>query len=211
MASEVQALKSRPLSPLEEEELLDRAQRGEREAFDELVARTSSSAMKLAVSILRDASQAEDEVQNSFWKAWQNLPRFQRESKFGTWIHRIVVNQCLMRLRNLRRAPIQSLDEPLVEGGDRVWEPREQGANPEQRLWGQEVQELVRREVRRLPGLLREPLIASAFEDRSHEEIASRMGLSVPAVKSRLRRARQELRNRLEKHQGRMGPATLTL
>ncbi|MGQ9634918.1 MAG: hypothetical protein ACUVXB_11820 [Bryobacteraceae bacterium] len=62
MASAAQAPESRPLSRLEEEELLDRAQRGERETFDELVARTPSSAMKLAVSILRDASEAEDEV-----------------------------------------------------------------------------------------------------------------------------------------------------
>lgn len=211
MASAAHALKTRPLSRLEEEELLDRAQRGEREAFDELVTRTSSSAMKLAVSILRDASEAEDEVQNSFWKAWQNLPRFQRESKFGTWIHRIVVNQCLMRLRSLRRTPVQSLDEPVSEGSDRTWEPPEQGPTPEQRLGRDEVQELVRREVRRLPVLLREPLIASALENRSLEEIASRMGLSGPAVKSRLRRARQELRRRLEKHQGRLGAATLAV
>ncbi|MGQ9634917.1 MAG: RNA polymerase sigma factor [Bryobacteraceae bacterium] len=62
-----------------------------------------------------------------------------------------------------------------------------------------------------MPVSLREPLIASALENRSPEEIASRTGLSVPAVKSRLGRARQELTNRLEKHQGRMGPATLTL
>jgi len=211
MASAATALKTRPLSKLEEDELLDRAQRGEREAFDELVARTSSSAMKLAVSILRDASEAEDEVQNSFWKAWQSLPRFQREAKFGTWIHRIVVNQCLMRLRSLRRAPVQSLEEPVAEGSDRVWEPSEQGPNPEQRLGRQEIQDLVRREVRRLPALLREPLIASALENRSLEEIAARMGLSVPAVKSRLRRARQELKSRLEKHQGRVGPATLAV
>lgn len=211
MASAAQALGPRPLCRLEEEELLDRAQRGEREAFDELMARTSSSAMRLAVSILRDTSEAEDEVQNSFWKAWQNLPRFQRESKFGTWIHRIVVNQCLMRLRSLRRAPVQSLDEPLAEGSDRTWEPSEQSPDPEQRLGREEIHELVRQEVRRLPVLLREPLIASALENRPLEEIASRMGLSVPAVKSRLRRARQELRNRLEKHQGRIGLATLTI
>lgn len=191
-----------------EEELLDRAQKGDREAFDELVQRTSSSAMKLAVSILRDASEAEDEVQNTFWKAWQNLPHFQRESKFGTWIHRIVVNQCLMRLRSLRRAPVQSLDERAVEGTDLVWEPAERGPNPEESLAREEMHSVVRREVMRLPKLLREALVASALENRSLEEIAARLELSVPAVKSRLRRARQEMRRRLERRQGRIGAAT---
>lgn len=208
MASAAKAIKYPEMKAEREEELLDRAQRGDREAFDELVQRTSSSAMKLAVSILRDVSEAEDEVQNTFWKAWQNLPQFQRESKFGTWIHRIVVNQCLMRLRSLRRAPVQSLDEPAVEGTDLVWEPAERGPNPEESLAREEMHSVVRREVMRLPKLLREPLVASALENRSLEEIAARLELSVPAVKSRLRRAREELRRRLEKHQGRMGAAT---
>lgn len=209
MASAAQAFKNQQWDGVSEEELLDRAQQGDREAFDELVQRTSSSAMKLAISILRDASDAEDEVQNSFWKAWQNLPHFQREARFGTWIHRIVVNQCLMRLRSLRRGPVQSLDEPAVEGTDLVWEPADRGPNPEENLGRDEIHAVVRREVRRLPKLLREPLVASALEGRPLEEIATRLRLSVPAVKSRLRRAREELRRRLEKHQGRMGAATL--
>lgn len=193
-----------------EEELLDLAQQGDREAFDELMQRSSSAAMKLAVSILRDVADAEDEVQNSFWKAWISLPQFHRDSRFGTWIHRIVVNQCLMRLRSGRRASLMSLDEPISEDG-RVWEPVDVNPNPEQSLGRRELHDVVRKELARLPALLREPLVASALQNQRLTEIASRLNISVPAVKSRLRRAREELRRRMERKQGRLGPATLAV
>jgi len=210
MATPAQAIQARSINTMAEEELLDLAQQGDREAFDELMQRSSSAAMKLAVSILRDVADAEDEVQNSFWKAWISLPQFHRDSRFGTWIHRIVVNQCLMRLRSGRRASLMSLDEPISEDG-RVWEPVDVNPNPEQSLGRRELHDVVRKELARLPALLREPLVASALQNQRLTEIASRLNISVPAVKSRLRRAREELRRRMERKQGRLGPATLAV
>jgi len=210
MATPAQAIQARSINTMAEEELLDLAQQGDREAFDELMQRSSSAAMKLAVSILRDVADAEDEVQNSFWKAWISLPQFHRDSRFGTWIHRIVVNQCLMRLRSGRRASLMSLDEPISEDG-RVWEPVDVNPNPEQSLGRRELHDVVRKELARLPALLREPLVASALQNQPLTEIASRLNISVPAVKSRLRRAREELRRRMERKQGRLGPATLAV
>src|SRR5450631_4465037 len=89
---------------LSDDDLLTLAQARNEAAFAELMRRNSSSSFKLALSIVKDRQDAEDEVQNSYWNAWRYLGQFQRGSKFPTWISRIVINHCLMRLRKARRA-----------------------------------------------------------------------------------------------------------
>lgn len=193
-----------------DDELVIRAQESDEAAFGELMRRTSSASFKLAVSILRDRQEAEDEVQNSYLKAWRHVGQFQREAKFSTWLSRIVVNQCLMRLRKLRAKSFVYLDEVSTEDGSRQRELTDVSATPEQSLGSKELSEVLQREIRRLPPLLRNVLILRDVEELSSAEVASRLRISTSAVKSRLLRARLQLRDCLERHGGRAGIATLT-
>jgi RNA polymerase sigma-70 factor (ECF subfamily) len=193
-----------------DDELVVRAQDSDEAAFAELMRRTSPSSFRLAMSILRDRQEAEDEVQNSYLNAWRHVRQFQRESKFSTWISRIVVNQSLMRLRKMRATSFVYLDEGGTEEGIRPTEVTDPMATPEANLGGKELSEVLQREIRRLPSILRDVLILRDVQEFSSAETASRLSISVSAVKSRLLRARVELRNRLEKHCGRAGAATLT-
>ena len=103
---------------LPDDVLVRLCQRGDNQAFAELMKRHQSSALKLALSILRDKQDAEDEIQNAFWKAFEHINQFQQDAKFSTWFTRIVVNQCLMRLRQTRRAKFYYVDDTMV--GDDV-------------------------------------------------------------------------------------------
>jgi RNA polymerase sigma-70 factor (ECF subfamily) len=194
---------------LTDDELVRLCQRGDNPAFAELMKRHHSAAMKLALSIVRDNQDAEDEVQNAFWKAYEHIERFQQEARFNTWLTRIVVNQCLMRLRQTKRARFQYIDDTVV--GDEVitLDLEDHSPDPEDELGRREIGEVLTREIRRIPPLLRHVFLMREIQQRPMPEVAAELGISVAAAKSRLLRARAELRNRLRKHCGRMGPATL--
>ena len=91
--------KSLEFEGYQDEELVRLSQAGRRDAFSELTRRNYNSSLKLAVSILHDREEAEDEVQNAYWKAFQHIDQFHVDAKFSTWMTRIVVNQCLTRLQ----------------------------------------------------------------------------------------------------------------
>lgn len=190
-------------------ELIESARRGDSEAFTALVTRHYPSSLKLARSILRDFEDAEDEVQNSFTKVFLHLGRFEGNSRFSTWLSRIVVNQCLMRLRKARRARFAYLDDPGSEEGNVKMELADTAETPEEKLGRGEVEALLRREVNCIPPLLREPLLLRESMRLSLTEVAERLGITEAAAKSRLLRARRELRARLTRHQGTRGAATL--
>ncbi len=192
-----------------DEELLLLATSGDDRAFTELIERQRSISFKLAYSILRDRSDAEDELQNAIWKAYSHLNQFNREAKFSTWFTRIVVNQCLMRLRRDKRARFLYLDDAKIGEESGTLDLPDQGDTPEAELGRQEVCQLLQREVNRMPPLLKRVFWMRDIEERPMPEVAENLGISLAAAKSRLLRARQELRARLEKHQGRLGPATL--
>jgi RNA polymerase sigma-70 factor (ECF subfamily) len=190
---------------LSDDQLLTLAQDGEEGAFAELMSRNSSSSLKLALSILKDRQDAEDEVQNSYWNAWRYLGRFQRDSKFSTWISRIVINQCLMRLRKARKASFLYLDGGADEGNVGVMELPDRGPTPEAELGGTEMSAILHKEIRRMPLILRSVLVLRDLEELSMEDVAERLGISLVAAKSRLMRARAELKQRLEKQLGPSG------
>lgn len=194
---------------LADDELVRLSQRGDNPAFAELMKRHHSAAMKLAFSIVRDNQDAEDEVQNAFWKAYEHIHQFQHDSKFSTWLTRIVVNQCLMRLRQGKRARFHYIDDTLL-GDEIITLDLEDGApNPESELGRREIGEVLKQEIRRIPPLLRYVFLMREIEQKPMPEVAAELGISVAAAKSRLLRARAELRNRLRKHCGRIGAATL--
>jgi len=190
-------------------DLIELARRGDQDAFTELVNRHYQSCIKLARSILRDMEDAEDEVQNAFTKVYLHLSRFEGNSRFSTWLSRIVVNQCLMRLRKARRARFAYLDDPGGEEGTVKFELADPSENPEESLGRGEVEALLRKEVQCIPPLLREPLLLRETMRMPLADVAARLNITEAAAKSRLLRARRELKSRLEKHQGPRGAATL--
>lgn len=182
-------------------QLVTRSQAGDQVAFAELVRRHRPGAMKQALSILKDRQDAEDEVQNALWKAFEHIGQFQQDSKFSTWLTRIVVNQCLMRLRQQRRARLFYIDETV--GEDTLqYELPDEAPSPEETVAEEELGGVIRNEVGRIPPLLRNVFLLRDMQELPMPEVAGRLGISVAAAKSRLLRARAELRTRLEKHQG---------
>ena len=193
-----------------DEQLVRLAQRDDREAFSELTRRNYSLSLKMAISILRDRQEAEDEVQNAWCKAFQHIRQFHADAKFTTWMTRIVVNQCLMRLRSQRRAAFLYIDDVRI-GEDRgTLELVDQSLSPEWASGTRELAAVLKTEIRRIPPRLRNVFMLRDVGELPMPEVAERLGISVAAAKSRLLRARAELRSRLGKHCGRMGAATLT-
>jgi RNA polymerase sigma-70 factor (ECF subfamily) len=189
-------------------ELLDAAQQGSLAALGELTARNYRRSFRVALSILRQREDAEEEVQNAFLKAFGHIGQFQRDSQFSTWLTRIVVNNCLMNLRKRKRE--KHGRAPVLESGESErFELRDARDTAEEALGREQVRLLLGREIRRLPPMLRNVLILRDVEGLSMEEVAYRLGISVAAAKSRLLRARREARQRLTQHCGARGLASL--
>jgi RNA polymerase sigma-70 factor (ECF subfamily) len=192
----------------QEQDLIASARHGDVAAFGQLVELHRAACLRVATLRLRNRGDAEDEVQNALWKAFRHLEQFRADGPFGAWLIRIVENQCLMRMRKDRSAHLVRLDETSD------WKPgvelMDQLSSPEDELGCREVIELLRREVLRIPPLLRYAMILRDLEQLGINDVATRLGVSVPAAKSRLMRAREELRSRIRKHCGRKGPGTLT-
>jgi RNA polymerase sigma-70 factor (ECF subfamily) len=191
-----------------EQELIELARQGDAAAFGELIKRHYDTCLRRASSLIRNPTDAEDEVQNACWKAFERLRQFRGEGTFAAWLSRIVENQCLMRIREDRQARFLYLDQS-TESNVRV-ELVAQVPGPEDELGDEQLENLLRREISRIPPLLRNVMVLSDVEQLPMPDVAARLGLSVPAAKSRLGRARVELRNRLSKYCGRRGFSTLT-
>ena len=191
-----------------EKELVELARQGDTHAFGELFRQNYNACLRRARWLIRNRSDAEDEVQNACWKAFQRLDQFRGEGTFSAWLSRIVENQCLMRIREERQLRFLHLDE-ASESNIRI-ELVEQMIDPEDELGDQQLDNLLRREISRIPPLLRNVMLLYDVDELPMPEVAARLGLSVPAAKSRLMRARVEMRARLSKHCGQRGYGSLT-
>ena len=185
----------------DETHVLERARSGDVSAFGELVSRYERKIFRLAKNITSNDEDAEDVLQEAFLKAFEHLDKFKGDSKFYTWIVRIAVNESLMKLRKRRSDKSISLDETLDTGDDTVareiavWE-----GNPEDRFSQQEIRDILESAIESLHPIYRTVFVLRAVDELSTEETADALGLSVPAVKSRLLRARLQLRERLSRH-----------
>ena len=184
----------------DEPKLVAAAQAGDVEAFETLVERYERKIFRLTMNITQNREDAEDAMQEAFLKAYEHLAEFQRNSRFYTWLVRIAVNQALMKLR--KRRPNQvSLDAELDTGEDTI--PREVedwGPSPEERYGRTELSDILSAAISDLDEPFRIVFQLRDIEDLSTEETAEALGLSVPAVKSRLLRARLKLRQKLSRH-----------
>ena len=181
--------------------LVQAAKAGDVGAFEQLVKRYDRNIFRIAQHITQNREDAEDVTQDAFLKAYQNLSGFQEQSKFYTWLVRIAVNEALMKLRRRRTAKTVSLDEDVQTEDDSVprdvadWAP-----NPEQLFDQGELKDILQRTIQGLPASFRTVFVLRDVEGLSTEETADALDLSVPAVKSRLLRARLQLRDRLSKY-----------
>jgi RNA polymerase sigma-70 factor, ECF subfamily len=178
-------------------ELVVRAQAGDGEAFGVLVLQHKARISRVILRIIKNREDAEDEVQETFIRAYRGLSEFRGNSKFTSWLTRIAVNRALMCLRTRRHRGI-SLDQTVEREGDSwnhdipEWRP-----NPEQCYSRREEHLNLNEELMTLPHGLRSALILKHFYGYTTENIAKRLGISVPAVKSRVLRARRRLRVQL--------------
>jgi RNA polymerase sigma-70 factor, ECF subfamily len=180
--------------------LVAAAKRGDTGAFEELVNRYEGKIYRLTMNITRNREDAEDAMQDAFLKSYSHLKDFQEDSRFYTWLVRIAANEALMRLR--KRRPNQvSLDEPFEGEEDLL--PREiedWGPSPEQRFAQTEMREILSEVIDNLEPDFRVVFVLRDIEELSTEETARTLGISVPAVKSRLLRARLKLRQKLDRY-----------
>jgi RNA polymerase sigma-70 factor (ECF subfamily) len=206
----VATCKAVDLTKLSDEALVKSAKAGNDLAFEELVRRSWDRSLRLALCHLRDHEDAADEVQCAYWKAYTHLSTFSEKAKFSTWVGRIVINGCIMRLRSGRRAKIVPLDHVpgLPEGSHLQDEHR--WSDPEEELGSRQVSDLVRHELRCVPKLLRTAVQLHHLQGMSLDEIAGQLGINVGAVKTRVSRGNQYLRARMTRHLGQRGVASLT-
>jgi RNA polymerase sigma-70 factor (ECF subfamily) len=190
----------------DESGLLAKAREGDAAAFSELVNQYSRKIYRLAKHITQNDSEAEDVLQETFLKAFEHLGDFQGQSKFYTWIVRIAVNESLMKLRKRKSDRTVPLDEPLDTGEDTVareiavWDE-----NPEQQYSREEIGQILDEAIESLKPAFRTVFVLRDIEELSTEETAQALGISVPAVKSRLLRARLQLREKLTRFFKRKG------
>jgi len=184
----------------DEAALVSAAKAGDVSAFEELVNRYETKIFRLGMNITQNREDAEDVMQDAFLKSYQNLNRFQGDSRFYTWLVRIAINEALMKLR--KRRPNQfSLDEPVAGEGEPVFhELKDWGPSPEQRFAQTELNEILSRVIGELEPIYRVVFLLRDVEEISTEETAQILGISVAAVKSRLLRARLQLREKLDKY-----------
>jgi RNA polymerase sigma-70 factor, ECF subfamily len=185
-----------------ERALVAEARIGNGEAFATLLNQYDRRLFRLAHNITGNQQDAADVLQEALLNAYRNLDRFRGDSRFYTWIVRIVINQGLMKVRERRADSWVSLDEP-TETDDHTLMPREiedWGDNPEQRYSKTEFHAILNQNMEQLEPALRIVFLLRDVEGFSIEETAGMLGLSVPAIKSRLLRARLKLRERLTKY-----------
>jgi RNA polymerase sigma-70 factor (ECF subfamily) len=191
-------------TPVDDEAtLIAQLRAGDERAFEQVVRAYGGRLLAVARRIVGTEEDARDVVQDAFLNAFRSLDRFEGNAKLSTWLHRIVVNAALMKLRTRKRKPEQPIDA-LLPGfqDDGHFEERFQSWEEpaDQALERAETRELVRKQIDALPESYRTVLVLRDIEGLDTEETASMLGLTVNATKIRLHRARQALRTMLAPH-----------
>jgi RNA polymerase sigma-70 factor (ECF subfamily) len=182
----------------DESALVTAAKSGDMTAFSDLVQHYDRRVFRMAKQITQNDDDAEDVLQETFLKAYTHLADFQGNSKFYTWLVRIAVNEALMKLRKRRSDRTVPLDDPIDTGEDEVvreiavWDQ-----NPEDTYSREELATILDQAIQSLKPAYRTVFVLRDIEEMSIEETAETLNLSISAVKSRLLRARLQLREKL--------------
>lgn len=185
-----------------DDELVSGLRARDERAFETLLRRYMARLLSVARRFLRNEEDARDAVQEAFVAAFRAIDGFQAGSKLSTWLHRIVVNACLMKLRTRRRHPEEGIDALLPRfqpDGHQVQASIDWHITAEEMVEREETRELVRRSIEKLPDTYRVVLLMRDIEEMSTEDTAQALGITPAAVKVRLHRARQALRTLLDR------------
>jgi RNA polymerase sigma-70 factor (ECF subfamily) len=187
-------------------ELLDQAKLGDNNAFGELVRRHYHRCLDVAELIVRNRWDAEDQVQTACSKAHAHLDQYHGNAEFVSWLLRIVTNECLMFLREKRRARFVYIDDTPREPDMPSPELPACDPDPEGALALNELKQILITEIRHVPPRLRHVIMLRDIQELPMKEVADELEINVPAAKSRLLRGRTELRLRLKQRCINMGP-----
>lgn len=186
----------------EDMEIIGRFLAGDDQAFIKLVLRYQNRVHNLCYRLLGDTHEAQDMAQEIFLTVHRSLKNFRGDSLFSTWIFRIATNHCKNRIKYLGRRKYyqsSSLDQPReAEDGDIFSEVEDENPDPESCLGSDEIQKVVQEAIATLDEEHRMVIVLRDIQDQSYEEIAEVLGLKVGTVKSRIHRARNELKRKLE-------------
>ena len=180
-------------SSAEDAALVRAAQKGDTDAFEELVARHRDKIFARAFSMMRNEDEAVDLSQEAWVKGWQRLAQFQGESSFATWITRIVINLCLDELRKQKRRRTESIEEMDEESGGVERQMPVVTTNPTERLERGELRQRIDQALAQMSHEHRTVLVLHEFEEMEYKEIAKAMECSIGTVMSRLFYARRKL------------------
>ena len=178
--------------------LVERVQRGDKKAFDILVAKYQHKIVKLISRYIRDQSEVWDVAQDTFIKAYRALPKFRGDSAFYTWLYRIAINTAKNYLVAQGRRPTDiDIDIQDAEQFESAFELRD-NATPERLLLKDEIERTVFEAIEQLPEDLRTAITLRELEGLSYEEIAEAMACPIGTVRSRIFRAREAIQSRLK-------------
>lgn len=181
---------------MDDREIIEQVKNGDTDAFGLLVERYQDRVYNLALRMSGSEEDANDLAQEAFFRAWRSLGAFQFDSAFSTWLFRLTHNLCIDHLRSRRRKPTVSLTLPDDDGEAAVqYDPPDPAPDPEQALMLLEDRRLLTQALAALPADYREILTLRAIEDLSYGRIAELLQIREGTVKSRLSRARAQLRN----------------
>jgi len=188
--------------------LVERARGKDEAAFEELVSRYEDKLYRLAMRFVRNETDAQEILQDAFLSAWRNLPTFEGRAQFGSWMYRVTVNAALMLLRSRNRHPEVAVDdveptalnEAVIESGQMVRSNTDWSQQADEQIQSEELRRHIQTSVDALPEGLRTVFLLRDVEELSTEDTAELLGLSVPAVKTRLHRARLALREAIGRY-----------
>ena len=179
-------------------ELVKSSQKGDMQAFEELVGRHRDKIYARAFSMMRNEEEAIDLSQEAWVKAWQRLVQFQGDSSFVTWMTRIVINLCLDQIRKNKRQRAESIEAMDEESGGVERQMPVIETNPTEGLERGELRQRIDKALAQLSHEHRTVLVLHEFEDLEYKEIAKRMGCSIGTVMSRLFYARRRMASLLQ-------------
>jgi len=175
-----------------DQQLIERVQKGDKQAFDMLVVKYQSRVMSIVSRLVRDHHEAQDIVQEAFIKAYRALPRFRGDSAFYTWLYRIAVNTAKNHLVSKGRRP--AIEGVELEEAEVVGIPSLQDdESPERQLLRDELEQVIYGAINKLPDDLKTAITLREFEGLSYEDISKVMDCPVGTVRSRIFRAREAI------------------
>jgi RNA polymerase sigma-70 factor, ECF subfamily len=213
MATTCMVCGPRPISTAEsvhdDMALVHACKRGDAEAFEELVKRYDRKLFRIAQHVTQNREDAQDVVQEAFLKVFRNLSQFREDSQFSTWLVRITINQSLMKVRKIHTKKEVCIDQDSQpETGQSALEFADWAPNPEERYRSSELRAILRKALNTLQPTLSLVFVLRDIEGLSTEQASEVLDLSQAAVKTRLMRARLQLRERLSRY-FRSGPRNL--